>query len=352
MAGDPSTGSEPVEHPSKMSTEMPLNSMVAPGTPALAQVAIRLLRTNDYAARWLLIAGCAIVAALWMRVLGIGLDVASLGPKLSVGVLLIAVALLLQRIGSQFRLFGRPVAVAVDLLLSLVQLLAMLTVFLPLTYLAATVGFPLLDDRLAALDAALFGVHWQAASAWVQAHPLLDAVLTWAYGSIFWQGAAVLVLGSVARPGERNGEALWLFAVSLTITIAVFCFTPALGQLGHVGAEPMSALQALRAGQVRVFNFANSEGIITFPSFHTALALIVTYCVRRQRLALAVIAPINIAMLASIPTVGGHYVVDMLGGATVTLISILMVRRLRGERPLFIARQRPSAARTHPVGAD
>jgi hypothetical protein len=93
----------------------------------------------------------------------------------------------------------------------------LISAFLPLTYLAATVGFPLLDERLAHIDATWFDVDWDQASAWIRGHPWFDAMLQEAYGSIFWQGAVVLVIASITCPGERNSESLWLFIISLGI---------------------------------------------------------------------------------------------------------------------------------------
>lgn len=290
-----------------------------------------LFRERDYVVRWMLTAGCGGLAGVWLWLSGIGFDFQSLLPKLQfAGFLLVCVGLY-AAVGTRVPRLARSAAVANDLLLSVVQFLALMSAFLPLSYAAATTGFPLLDDVLMRIDAAWFGFHWDSAAAWVEARPWLTAALHIAYGSIFWQGTIVLIVGSLRRTGERNGESLWLFAVSLAVTIAVFCVTPALGTTAGVGAGPMTVLQALRDGHVAIFSYSGAEGIITFPSFHTALAIILTYCVRRDRYLLAVSAPLNAVMLVSIPLVGGHYLVDMVGGAVVAAISIVTVRRLRGE---------------------
>jgi hypothetical protein len=41
-----------------------------------------------------------------------------------------------------------------------------------------------------------------------------------------------------------------IIPISLTITILILCFTPALGKVGHVGADPMNTLLALRHGKM------------------------------------------------------------------------------------------------------
>ena len=291
----------------------------------------RRLMAHDYLARWMLVAVVGAIAALWMTALGIGFDLDSELPALGFSALLLGLVAIYRMVAMRLPRLGGPVAVVNDLMLSLVQVLAIISVFLPLTYLAATTDFPLLDQRLAAVDAACFGFDWDTAAAWVRARPWLDDALQAAYGTIYWQGAVVLALGSLTRTGERNGEALWLFAVSLAITIAVFCFTPVLGKLGNVGDGQIVAMTAIRGGQLTVFTYDNVQGIIGFPSFHTTLAIILTYCARRQLWVLALAAPLNAVMLIGVPTVGGHYLTDLVGGAAVAGIAILIVRRLRGE---------------------
>jgi membrane-associated phospholipid phosphatase len=73
-------------------------------------------------------------------------------------------------------------------------------------------------------------------------------------------------------------------------------------------------------------SYNHDEGIVTFPSFHATLAIILTYAVRHYRWALAVIAPLNCLMILAIPTVGGHYLVDLFGGAAVAGLAILLVQ--------------------------
>jgi hypothetical protein len=299
---------------------------------------------GDYGVRWAVIAAAATLAAGWMAALGVRFDEASLYPTLAFSGLLVACIGLYRLLAMCLPRLGGVVAVVNDLLLSLVQLLALISAFLPLTYLAVTIGFPLVDAKLAMLDATLFGFDWDAYSLWVAAHPLLDTAMKQAYGTIFWQGAAVLLIGSLAHTGERNSEALWLLAISLILTIAVFCFTPALGKLGRAGDGQIIAVEAIRGGHWARFSYDGAAGIISFPSFHATLAVILTYCARRQRLVLALLVPLNLFMGAAIPVVGGHYLIDIPGGVAIAAISILLVQRMRGE-PVGLRRKVPAAAR-------
>jgi membrane-associated phospholipid phosphatase len=78
---------------------------------------------------------------------------------------------------------------------------------------------------------------------------------------------------------------------------------------------------------------------VAFPSFHTAFAIICVYTVRHSLPALFGVGALNVLMLLSIPTFGGHYLTDMIGGGVVAFASILSIERLnkRGEANRRIA---------------
>jgi membrane-associated phospholipid phosphatase len=281
---------------------------------------------TDYAARWVVIGVCALVALAWCLALHIAVDIGSVLPVLEAVGLLLFFATVYAGIGKRAPRFSTPLAVVTDFCLSLAQLLAAIAVLMPLTYLAATPGFPLLDDQLARLDA-MFGFDWDTAAAWVDERPTIDWLFQHAYFSIRYQALAILLIGSFWR--DRNGEVLWLFIGSLLITCAIFAFTPAAGKVGHLGTGYLDLLMEIRRGDWTVMTYERNEGLISFPSFHTTIAILLTYVARHRRWTLAVLAPLNSLMIISIPTVGGHYLVDVFGGAAVAGLAILLVRLLR-----------------------
>lgn len=290
------------------------------------------LRSGDYLLRWAAVLGIAVVAALCLVVLRVRFDVAAALPAVqAVGLGLLVLAAL--RLGVRVvPALGPRTALGEDFMLSMIQLFVLVKAFLPVTYaaVAASAPFPLLDAALARLDLLLFGAEWERIAGWVAARPLLEEILVAAYFSLPAQGLVLLVAGSVLRPGERNSEFIWLGIVSMCLTAAVCVFTPAVGKIGHVGLGYLVLFNEIRAGEWTVFSYARSEGIVTFPSFHTTLALIFTYVAARLHpLLLAAFGPLNLVMLVSIPPIGGHYIVDLFGGAAVALASVMVVRRIR-----------------------
>ena len=68
------------------------------------------------------------------------------------------------------------------------------------------------------------------------------------------------------------------------------------------------------------------QGIVTMPSYHTVMAVLLTYAFRGTGLVGYGIATLNAVMLISIPPIGGHYLVDVIAGAALALGAIAVQR--------------------------
>jgi membrane-associated phospholipid phosphatase len=271
-----------------------------------------------YAVRWFVIGCIAALTAHGLRMAGIAIDSDSLWLLVELLCILLFPVPVSLALASMVPQLACAAAYFVDFMLSLLQLIAVAQIFMPVSYLAATAGahVPLLDTTLSWLDATLFGFDWNTADRWVADRPAIEGVLLAAYHTMFFQALALLVLGSLLRPCERNAELIWLALVSLTITMAVFAFTPALGMAGRIGN-----------GHKRM------EGIVNFPSFHTTLAVLYPYVAGRlHKRLLLVFLPLNTTMILSIPVIGGHYLVDLFGGTAVAFVSIVTVRLIGATR--------------------
>jgi PAP2 superfamily len=289
---------------------------------------------NDYGARWVVIAIAGLVSAVGLWALNVTIVWPSLWLAIECDVLLVLLAAIYSIIGAHSPRTEWSAAVVSDLLLSIVQLIVALKAFSPLTYLAAASRYPLVDSASTKLDA-MFGFDWNVEANWVANHPGLDWLLQQAYFSLYYQGAFVFLVGSVSRPGDRNGEIIWQFCISLALTCAIFVFTPALGHVAHAGTGWLQTLLMIRNGEWASLDFSHVEGIICFPSFHTTLAILLVYAVRDHRWLLAVFVPLNILLIVATLSVGGHYLMDLPAGATVAVLSIAATRRLRQQLAKF-----------------
>jgi hypothetical protein len=268
---------------------------------------------TDNSARWAFIGAVSLISATGLWALGVEVAWGSLWPLFERPALFLVFAIAYSMISRRVSRLALPMGIVSDFLLSGLQLTAITLAFLPLSYLAAAPGLPLLDTELARLDALLFGFQWDAAARWVADRPTLDQVLLAAYFSAAYQAVAILLIGSITHPGDRNSELLWTFGAGLLMSCGVFIFTPALGKASHVG-DYIETLTSIRSGMWTVLDYSRPEGIITFPSFHATLAILFVYAVRRHQWALAVFVPLNVLLIAATPTVGDHYLVDVPAG--------------------------------------
>ena len=212
---------------------------------------------------------------------------------------------------------------------ALVQLIAFTVVTGILSYLAVTSDFPLIDRYLSAADAAL-GFDWLALFKWISDHPLIRLVLDLAYLSAAAQIFVLLVLLSIFRMFERMVEFVWLYVLTLLIIIPISWLAPAAGAWSYYGVAHLTSAYylpdffALREGTVREIVMANMVGLIQFPSFHTTLCFILIYAARGIRILFPAFLGLNALMVASTFTAGGHYLADLIGGAAVVPIAIMI----------------------------
>ena len=235
-------------------------------------------------------------------------------------------------------------------LVSTAQLIAFAAVGAPLSYVAATSSLPLQDAALARLDQAL-GFDWIGLLAFMHRWPGFFELMHLIYPSLNLQMVAVvLLLGFTARLAWLRIYML-AFIFAALITIAISAFVPAEGAWLHYGiTDPASAMPishtswpvflGLRDGSFRLLMAVGSEGIITFPSLHAALAVILVAAFWPVPIARWVALAINSLMLVATPIDGSHYLVDILGGIGIAAFSFaaalaLMARLAR--RPAAIA---------------
>jgi PAP2 superfamily len=208
-----------------------------------------------------------------------------------------------------------------------------------LTYFATAAGahLPLMDTLCATFDAAL-AFDWTAWAQLVRSNPAVNLVLWGAYYSLLPQIVGSILLFAMARVNGRNEEFLLNAAVALLLTSLISALVPALGRNAVFAAE----VQVIRQGDVSRFVLDQMQGVISFPSYHTVLALLCVYAHRGLRWSFAPVALLDCVMLISIPSEGGHYLADMIAGAMVALVSVVVVRWATVRAPLQHERPRSS----------
>ncbi len=95
-----------------------------------------------------------------------------------------------------------------------------------------------------------------------------------------------------------------------------------------VGEGYMVDFFALRDGSMRELKIIGATGIVSFPSFHTILALLLIYVVRGCGLFSWVVGIWGLGIVATTPVDGSHYLTDVIGGVVLLAITIAAVRWL------------------------
>jgi membrane-associated phospholipid phosphatase len=183
---------------------------------------------------------------------------------------------------------------------------------------AALSPFPLFDGALAAADRAV-GFDWNAWTAALARHPAVWRLLDASYNAMLPElVGAVLFLGFC----REARSLLTSLIVAGLITVCISGLVPAIGHLPNAPHVP--ALLALRAGKM-LDGFP--QGLVSFPSYHAAVAILLTIAFRRHGWLFRAACVLNGLMVVSTLSTGGHYLVDVLAGAGVAWISHWIAQR-------------------------
>lgn len=218
----------------------------------------------------------------------------------------------------------------------------------PLSYLAASLAWPLQDARFAHWDAML-GVDFRAYIGLFDALPGPTRIVAIAYDTLMPQLAAALILLGLTGRARELRILVWAIVLSGLAAILFSSVVPALGSYLYLGIGPGDVphirpaaaflyghdLRAVRDGSCRTIDLLTLQGIITFPSYHAALAVIYGWGFWQSRAVRWPGLAFEALVIVSTPVEGGHYFVDVAAGALLAALAIVAARRLvaiGGER--------------------
>lgn len=231
-------------------------------------------------------------------------------------------------------------------LLAVAQLEVMILLVTPLTYVAASANLPIQDANLARLDQ-LLGLNWQAYYRFVQERPVLIPYIYIGYAMITWPAIGVPLLLAATRHYLRLQQFILACILTLAATALISSLVPAIGtyyQYGIAADIPsfrasgylvqLHELPLIRDGSLRKLDFNTMEGIITFPSFHAAAAVLSLWAFWAVWWMRPLVLIANVAMLLATPLVGGHYFVDVIAGAALAVLAIAVAGRVGAGSPI------------------
>jgi hypothetical protein len=215
--------------------------------------------------------------------------------------------------------------------------LSLIGITAPMQYGALALGRPFVDVWLDSADRWL-GIDVPQITAWTAQFPWLVSLLNVTYNTLAPQLVVPLVVLSLAGDGKALWEYLWHLHVSLIGALICLALWPTVYVFTYRHFDPlvapamvescMTQLWGFHAGRSHVVSMQDMQGLISFPSFHTAAALAVTWALRRQsRWIWMPIALVNVGLVSATIFLGLHYVTDLIGTAVLLGASLVMYRR-------------------------
>ncbi len=279
---------------------------------------------------WLPIAAMGSLLALGLSVTGLRLEPVAYGITLAIAASFVAIAYRHR--------FAKGDCADPKLIFSLGtigQVIITCAIVGPLSYVAGKMGGPLQDQALLAIDRAL-GLDPEPIARYVNDHTWLADVLSRGYGLIKWPLLGIPVVLALTARYVRLQLFMLAMSLALAITIAISALVPAIGtyyalQLpaAHlpdintaVYAGQLRDILALRDGSLHELKLFKLSGIVSFPSFHAASAVLYMWALWPVRRIGGIVATLSALMIAATPVIGAHYIVDVAGGIAVAAASI------------------------------
>ena len=290
-----------------------------------ARIAWQLFHLN-----WLPILVMGGLLGLGVVITGLSLEPVAFGVTTAIALGLVAITY-----HHRFRRAERADPKLVFSLGTIGQVILICAIVGPLSYVAGASQWPLQDQALLAIDRAL-GMDPEPIARFANDHPWLADVLARAYGLIKWPLLGIPVVLTLTARYLRLQLFMLAMSIALAVTIAISAFVPAIGTFYglHLAAAQFPEINtavyagqlrdilALRDGTLRQLELFHLSGIVSFPSFHAASAVLYMWALWPVRGIGGVAAALNLLMIAATPVIGAHYMIDVLGGVALAAASI------------------------------
>jgi hypothetical protein len=289
-------------------------------------------RSSDTISWWLIVAMLCVCLVGGYR-LGFRIDPAGTVPP-AIGLGILYAAMLFGRIGGRPRLQTGATAFMQMTLFTLAGVV--------LAYILAARAGPLWDASLASADRAM-GLDWPSLFRLADTSHLAIWIGGLSYHSLTLQMIVCIVVLSASGRVDRLRVTVAAAISSGFVTILLSGAMPAMGNVFDPAAYRLlwpsvawmerGMIAGLRDGTWRTLDLTQLMGIVTFPSYHATLPIILAWAQRdmpRWRIPAGLWAGVTII---ATPVFGGHYGVDVLAGIMLALVALALAPRL-----VFIAR--------------
>ncbi len=225
---------------------------------------------------------------------------------------------------------------------------------------------PSLDWWLVSLDARL-GYNWVEAVTWSVSHPLINDILRYAYTSNLYQIVVLIVLlGFSGRIYALHGMIMTL-TLSGAFTVLFWILFPSIGPSALfplpeavtsvsrqiVGTSYGNELTNLLQNGTEIILPNDTRGLISFPSFHTVMALAGIWYSRSVKWLFPFFLLLNLAVLPAVLVHGGHHLVDIPAGMAVFALCAWATERFQQrfdrQGKTIVSRRLQKTSMSHPA---
>ena len=213
------------------------------------------------------------------------------------------------------------------------------------TYLAMSIGMPLADPELLAMDQAI-GFNWHYFIQSIDQFAWLAVVLEYSYVTLGYQMFIAPVFLIMASQPNRAYAFIFGYGLLCYISSIIAIWYPALGTyaifgIGQAdvqninvayGYQFLESFNAVRADEPFVLSLGVASGIVTFPSVHAGVAFLLMWAMWDVKLLRYPFFVLNALMAISAVSHSNHYMVDIIMGAgvaglTVSIVSYIFLDR-------------------------
>jgi len=279
---------------------------------------------------WFAILGMGALLALGLASTGLSLEPVAFSVTLAIATALLAVACGHRIVKGEL---ANPKLVFS--LGTIGQVILTCAIVGPLSYVAAKLNWALQDQALLAIDRAL-GLDPEPMARYVNDHPWLASCLARAYGLIKYPLLGIPVVLALTARYVRLQLFMLAMSLALAVTITISAVVPAIGTYyalhlpaAHfpeidtaVYAGQLRDILALRDGSLHQLRLFSLSGIVSFPSFHAASAVLYMWALWPVRWLGGIAAALSLSMIAATPVIGAHYIIDVAAGVALAAASI------------------------------
>jgi membrane-associated phospholipid phosphatase len=243
-------------------------------------------------------------------------------PKGTFLIGLYSILIVVQALLARYRGNGAVLSISHDLIFPVI---CILLVFDSLEWVVHYVNPKDIDPLLIRLDYLIFGNHPTVMLESIM-HPLLTDLLQIAYTTYYFIPVSYGIILLAKREKAAFDRSLFLIVFCFYLSYLGYIIFPAIGPRFTIDHLQTTELRGLFIAEPLQHLLNRLEGIKrdAFPSGHTAVVLIVLYCAYRfEKRFFRICLPIAAALIFSTVYCRYHYVVDVIAGVFLTLISVL-----------------------------